>query len=203
MGYFVRILSDCDNKVSIDFIEKYLEKVNCKAKLIVENGTNKKWDSISITTLNDIEVSILERNIVKHGLHGHEELYEFIDEIDNCKPKSAVVWLKNYLPSVKVIYSFQILDSINEENGWEIVNSIKACLWNEIGGIFQADNEGFTNVDGYHILWQFSESVKGFWYMGIIDNKGNWIHFKMNLGNKNHRESFLLGKIPKGVELVK
>ena len=31
-----------------------------------------------------------------------------------------------------------------------------------------ADHEGFSNEEGFHILWQFSNSVKGTWWMGVL-----------------------------------
>jgi hypothetical protein len=77
------------------------------------------------------------------------------------------------------------------------VGELKAILWNQVGGIIQADAEGFTNEDGYQILWQFSDSVTGTWWMGVFQH-GSWIHFEMDLGNRQHREAFLRGEMPAG-----
>ncbi len=66
--------------------------------------------------------------------------------------------------------------------------------------ILQADSEGFSNEGGYHILWQFNDSVEGPWWMGVLRD-GKWTHFEMDLGNQKQRESFLLGLIPEGSRL--
>ena len=65
----------------------------------------------------------------------------------------------------------------------------------------QADREGFSNEDGYHILWQFSESAKGDWWMGVLRD-GSWTHFQMDLGNLKQRESFFQGLVPDGAKLA-
>jgi len=72
-------------------------------------------------------------------------------------------------------------------------------LWGFAPSVIQADGEGFTNEDGYHILWQFSDSVSGSWWMGVLQG-GEWKHFQMELANHQHREAFFRGEIPKGVK---
>ena len=59
----------------------------------------------------------------------------------------------------------------------------------------QADGEGFTNEEGYHIVWQFSDSVSGPWKMGVLQD-GVWRHFSMDLGDPDHRAAFLKGTVP-------
>ena len=59
----------------------------------------------------------------------------------------------------------------------------------------QADGEGFTNEEGYHIVWQFSDSVSGPWKMGVLQD-GVWHHFTMDLGDPDHRAAFLEGSVP-------
>jgi hypothetical protein len=67
-----------------------------------------------------------------------------------------------------------------------------------VSGIFQADREGFSNEDRYHILWQFSDSTAGNWWMGVLKD-GSWVHFEMDLGNPQQWESFFAGELPAGV----
>ena len=68
----------------------------------------------------------------------------------------------------------------------------------KVGGIIQADNEGFSNEDGYHILWQFADDVSGNWNMAVKNFFGNWTNFTMNLGDQRQREEFWKGSVPKG-----
>ena len=83
--------------------------------------------------------------------------------------------------------------------GWEILGSAKEAVLSSVGGVVQADNEGFSNEEGYHILWQFSDDVSGEWWMAVL-NDGQWQKFKMDLGNPAHRAAFTAGEIPMGVE---
>ena len=137
--------------------------------------------------------------MVEIGSLASDELAEFTDEVADCKPVNAAKWLVNYFPHVRCIYAFQLLSGTDYQNGWEILGAVKDAVWSFAPSILQADNEGFTNEDGYHILWQFSDSVDGDWWMGILLD-GQWHHFEMNLGNPRQREAFLRGQIPTGVK---
>ena len=70
------------------------------------------------------------------------------------------------------------------------LSAVKNRIWSFAPSILLADNEGFSNEDGYHILWQFSGSVNGPWWMGVLCDD-HWRHFRMDLGNREHREAFL------------
>ena len=102
---------------------------------------------------------------------------------------------------MKCIYAFQVLSGTYQTNGWEILGVVKDCIWSAAPSIVQADNEGFSNEDGYHILWQFEDSVDGDWSMAVLRD-GQWQRFEMDLGNHKHRESFFEGKIPSGAKLA-
>ena len=56
-----------------------------------------------------------------------------------------------------------------KNDGWTIVRlHFKDALFGTAGGIMQADNEGFSNEDGYHILWQFDDDVTGDWWLRVL-----------------------------------
>jgi hypothetical protein len=109
--------------------------------------------------------------------------------------------LAEYLSNVRTIFAFQVLRGTDVKNGWDILDYVKGSIHEQVGGILQADAEGFSNEEGYHILWQFSDSVKGTWWMGVL-TEGEWVHFQMDLGNKRHREAFFRGEVPKGAKLA-
>ena len=152
---------------------------------------------IGVANSEGEELMQIERNLVIEGELGQEELEEFREDIKDCKPNSAVKWLDKYFDNVKVIYAFQLLNAAMEDQNFEVVGSIKATIWNKLGGLLQADNEGFSNEDGYHILWQFVDNVTGDWNMAVKNIFGKWTNFKMDLGDKKQREEFWLGKVPK------
>ncbi|HEY9139295.1 MAG TPA: hypothetical protein VIN93_00290 [Bryobacteraceae bacterium] len=136
------------------------------------------------------------------GELGAEELQEFIDEVAIHSPQSAATWLQSYLPSVKVIYAFQLLNGTDVNDGWTPLHRVYDAVWDYTGGIRQADGEGFSNEQGYTILWQFSDTVQGTWNVGVLKDDGNWVHFEMDLGNKEHRQAFLNGQVPDGATLL-
>ena len=111
------------------------------------------------------------------------------------RPAEAATWLCDFFTRVRCIYAFQILDGTDHKNGWEILAAIKNHIWTAAPSILQADREGFTNEDGYHILWQFSDEVEGDWWMGVLQD-GAWQHFQMDLGNRIQRDAFRQGQIP-------
>ena len=41
-----------------------------------------------------------------------------------------------------------------------------------LGGILKADGEGFSNEDGYPILWRFPEDAASAWIMAVLDATG-------------------------------
>ena len=79
--------------------------------------------------------------------------------------------------------------------GGDALHALRSALWERGDAILQADSEGFTNEEGFHIVWQFSDSISGPWNMGVFQD-GAWHHFKMDLGDGDHREAFLNGEVP-------
>ncbi len=153
------------------------------------------WRQLVIGYADGTEVCIVERD----GLDGDlvaDEVDEFLQEIESCEPRSAAGWLASYLPRVQTIYAIQILNAVYERpNGWEILRAVQGAIWNAAGGIIQADGEGFSNEDGYHILWQFSDNVTGSWWMAVLDGDA-WVNFEMDLGDPDQRASFRRGDVP-------
>lgn len=199
MGYYIRILTPSEKVPSLAKIRTFLAKAKLAATLSVETGTNDDWTQVLLAHKDGPEIADIERNAASSNDLVSEEIEEFLEEIADCKPASAVAWLAEYLPKVKTIYAFQLLSGTDVKNGWAILGGVKESIFGRVGGILQADAEGFTDEDGYHILWQFSDSVKGPWWMGVLKD-GEWIHFQMNLGNKKHRAAFFRGEVPDGVE---
>jgi hypothetical protein len=197
MPYSIRILSP---KVTTLSLEALLSDVP-DAKITLEAGTSSDWEQLVLSHPNGTDIALIERNPVDDESLGAEEISEFLDEINDGKPDSAAIWLTQYLRRVRVVYAFQILSGTEQENGWGILGKFKSVLWNSVGGIFQADGEGFSNEDGYHILWQFSDNVSGPWWMGLLKT-GAWVHFEMELGDEKQRQAFLKGEVPEGVRLA-
>src|SRR5690349_19293520 len=63
-------------------------------------------------------------------------------------------FVKNWVLSC--IYAFQILSGAASGDGWGAIDIVRTAIKKVVGGIIQADREGFSNEDENHILWQFS-----------------------------------------------
>ena len=203
MGYYIRVLGTTDPNIHIDELISGLTTEGLTAKFSIDqNESPDNWTIIGIANSTGEELFQIERNPVLDGELGQEELEEFKEIIQDYKPDSAVKWLDNFFDRVKVIYAFQLLNASFEDSNFPIVSSIKTTIWNKTNGILQADNEGFSNTDGYHILWQFSDDVKGEWAMAIINLNGQWTNFTMDLGDLNQRQEFWDGKVPENSTIL-
>jgi hypothetical protein len=201
MGYYIRVLGKTNPPIRVNALNDVLKSDNLKALAEVAVGTNEDWTQVIVRD-SGTDLFMIEKNVVIDGELGKDEIDEFTEEVTDYKPASAVQWLIDYFSRVKVIYAFQILNAVDDEESWGIVSAIKSKIWSETHGILQADNEGFSNEDGYHILWQFSDRVTGPWHMAVLNSAGGWINFKMDLGSKQQRQEFFEGKVHEGAELV-
>jgi hypothetical protein len=68
------------------------------------------------------------------------------------------------------------------------------------GGIVYADREGFSIEHGFQITCEFDADATGEWTMALLDANEHWITFRVDLGNKEHREAFCEGRIPPGLQ---
>src|SRR6476620_4934024 len=198
MGYFIRILGT--NLSDLPIAD--LRDAARPALLETDGDADKGWRQLVLKHQSGDEIAVIEKNPVALGQLGAEELEEFIEEVGHYKPDSAVAWLHAYLPTVKVIYAFQLLHGTDVNDGWTPLHSLYRAVWNRAGGILQADGEGFSNEDGYTILWQFGERATGPWRLGILSKEAGWVHFEIDLGCDEHRDSFQRGEIPAGATLI-
>ena len=198
MGYYIIVLGTQDPDIHIDELIQSLAADGLIAKFEFDTTEQAdKWTMLDILSADGDPLAQLERNPVIEGELGQEELDEFKEYIQDYKPASAVKWLTNYFGKVKVIYAFQMLNAAFEDGNFEVVSNIKTKIWNKTIGILQADNEGFSNEDGYHILWQFSDTVTGDWSCAVRNWLGKWDKFVMDLGDPIQRQEFQEGKVPK------
>jgi len=199
MPYYVRVLSTSADCVSRSAMQSTIKQDELPAVLYSEEDADD-WTQLILRHLDGPEIALIERNLVEKGSLGSEELAEFAEEVAECKPVNNARWLLDYFPRVRCIYAFQVLSGTDHKNGWEILGAVKEYIWSAAPSIIQADNEGFSNEEGYHILWQFNDSVDGDWWMAVLQD-GQWKPFQMDLGNRTQRESFIQGQIPDGAKL--
>jgi hypothetical protein len=201
MAYYSRVLSKDEEFPSFDELAQFIRAEHPDFKLSIEEGTEEEWEVLLLSGLDEVEVALLERNPVYDGSMGQDEIADFMEDLQDCKPNSGVQWLEDYLISVKTIYAFQHLQGAELVEGGNALHALRSLLWERGDAIIQADDEGFTNEEGFHIVWQFSDSVSGPWNMGVLQD-GVWHHFTMDLGDPDHRAAFLKGTVPPDLTAV-
>ncbi len=201
MEYYTRVLSKDEEFPAFDELAQFIRAEHPDFKLGIEEGSEEEWETLLLSGNDDVEVALIERSPVADGSLGQDDIADFIEETQDCMPESGVQWLAEYLTEVKTIYAFQHLQGSDTEEGGNVLHALRSALWERGDAIIQADNEGFTNEDGYHIIWQFSDSVSGPWNMGVPQDS-TWHHFKMDLGDPDHRAAFLNGEVPDDLSTV-
>ena len=194
------VLSPNPVRVPMSRLMEALEELGAPVALSGDSDETA-WRQLIMAHPEGKDIAVLECDLVEPGSLAEEEIGAFLDDLTDAQPASAAAWLRSYLPRVKAIYGIQVVAGAEEGEGWDVVDTIRHALMTHAGGIIQADNEGFSNEEGYHILWQFGEDVEGSWWMAVLKD-GRWIKFEMDLGDPDHRAAFLAGEMPAGVEAV-
>ena len=201
MAYYTRVLSKQEEFPSFEELARLIRDTHPDYKLTIESGEEEEWESLLLSSVDEVEVAVIERNPIYDGSTGQDEIADFLEEVQDCKPESGVAWLADYLAEVKTVYAFQHLQGAETEEGGNVLHALRAALWERGDAIIQADGEGFTNEEGFHIIWQFSDSVSGPWNMGVYRDD-LWYHFKMDLGDPDHRAAFLAGEVPDDLSAI-
>lgn len=200
MGYYVRVLSTNESLVPLSELRRSLKSQGLAAQVVADDD-EATWSQVELQHPDGFPIAGIEYNPVDPDSVGAEELQEFVDELEDGKPATAAEWLRQYFTRVKAIYAIQILSGSERGQGWACVGAVREALMAG-GGITQADGEGFSNEEGFHILWQFSETAaKGKWWMAILAD-GKWVNFEMQLSNRKQREAFLRGEVPPDVSMA-
>jgi len=194
MGYFIRVLGIYEDVITRPELEKALAEDGLKASISLDQEDDP-WSVMDVETASGMRLVQVEKNFVFPGCLAQAELDEFRKLIREHQPSSAVQWLDGYFDRIKVVYAFRVLDGALIDDNIEIVSSLKRAIWGRAGGLVQNDLEGFSNDEGYHILWQFPDDVTGDKYCAVLDN-GVWVKFRMDLGDPFQRMSFWAGEVP-------
>lgn len=202
MPYYTRVLSKDEEFPAFEELAELIRAGHPDYRLTVESGEDEEWETLLLSSVDEVEVAVIERNPVFDGSTGQDEIADFLEDIQDCRPESGAEWLAEFLEEVKTVYAFQHLQGAEMVDGGNALHALRSALWERGDAIIQADGEGFTNEEGFHILWQFSDSVSGPWNMGVLQD-GAWQHFKMDLGDPEHRAAFLAGEVPEDLTVIR
>jgi len=196
MAYYIRVLGLQDTDIHLDELSAALKTAGLNAAFqLGESCEARKWSMLEVRAEHGAKLVQIERNRVVPGKLAEQELDEFREINRSHQPLSAVEWLDKYFGRITVVYAFRVLDPALLEDNFEIVSTLKTAIWARTGGLLQNDQEGFSNDNGDHILWQFPDDITGDKYCAVLEN-GVWVRFRMDLGDPFQRMAFWAGEVP-------
>lgn len=200
MAYFARVLTPSEAVPDPRALHDYIRQEAADVRMLPADGAEQRWTSLELRAPDGGAVYCVVHRDVVDGAESlaAQELDEFRDEIEGCRPDSAASWLRSYFDRVRTIYAVEFRDEPASEGRPSVAGACLHAIHGWVGGIMQADMEGFTNPDGAHILWQFADDVSGEWTMAVLGPGGAWRSFRMDLGDRRRRAAFLDGRVPDG-----
>jgi hypothetical protein len=187
MSYYVRLLTPSLKVVPFTDLMLDVESVKLAA------GMSESWEKIEISNQKGSLISILERKTVSPGSAAETTISEIKWSVEHSNPVSARQWIKDYLSRVKTVYSFQLMTDSITQDSWLILGRVQNLLKDALGGIIQADKEGFYNESGDYILWQMYEGATGTIPAAVLNAQGEWIKFELKLSSEQAVEQFQQG----------
>ena len=196
MSEYIRLITKNENEINLKNIEEILKNTDMVTEVI--NNTSGNWEKIVVKredTNQIVTVLTIAENI-------EEEKKNLEKDIMGAEPSNAAEWVLKYLNDSKKIYKFEILEGAEDQYGWYTLESIREAVWEDVEGILQNDGEGYRNEEGFFILWQFEyEELEGPYEAAVMDKKGKWQCFEMELSDEEHISQFKDGKVPEGLEI--
>jgi hypothetical protein len=191
----VRVLAESDQKPSLAELRTVLGP---QVEVVVEEGDEQEWSQLILRHKDGPEIALIERDLVAPGELGAQEIEELLTDMEDARPSRNAEWLKHYLSHAKVVYAMQPLSGAGIKDGMSAVLRAQAYFWKKFGGILQADGEGFSNREGYHVLWQFHGPQQGELEAAVMDDNGQWRGFVMDMGDPEQVAAFQRGEVPVG-----
>ncbi len=190
MAYYVRLLTPTEKTLTFTAIRHEIETI------ILTAGTDENWEKIDIRGPAREPIADLVRQATD-GTAGAAELAELKNQVAHLYPENARQWVQKYLERIKTVYSFQLFADNIDRTDWPVLGRIQNCLKDGLGGIIQADSEGYYNENGDYILWQMYTGARGTIPAATLDENGNWLTFQLNLNDATAVERFQQGERPR------
>ena len=199
MAYYMRLFTKSAEWMSIHDLAAAVRDAGHEALYGIAAGSEAQWLQVHVRNNSGQDICVIERTERGDGLFD-EELAEFYELLRGLEPRSGAVWVSKYLKDVAVTYAVRVFQAAFDPNATgphpgDLLWSLK----HQVGELIQADGEGFTNEDGYTVVWQFAGNVTGDWAVAVLDEAGNWHSARIDLGDKQHRLAFKAGRLPESI----
>ena len=193
MAYYIRHFGVRDGKVSEKELTRAIQRAELRGSVHVDTKENGQWTAITVHLAKNTPVAYIERCVVMPGTIGAKAIQEFQEELDEMRPESGAAWVGEFLERVKVIYAVQLLEGIEHEDAWPLLDVVQGAISDSVAGIVQADAEGFMNEIGEYITCDFPDGLEGLVRAAVLDATGDWHAFDLDLANKKQRAAFCDG----------
>jgi hypothetical protein len=190
---YVRVLAESEQNTPLSELRTVL---GTAFEVVAEGGDEPGWSALRLRQTEGPEIAVIRRDPVGEGKSGSEELAELASGMQNASPARAAEWLRHYFSHVKVVYTMEPLPGSKGPDGVSAMLRAQAYFWKRFGGILQADDEGFSNREGYHVLWQFRNPQQGELEAAVMDDNGEWIGFMMDMDDPEQVAAFQRGEVP-------
>ena len=184
MAYYTRVLSKDEEFPAFEELALFVRTEHPEYRLTIEEGSEEEWESLLLVGTDEVEVALVERYEVYDGSAGQDEISDLIEDLYDVKPGERR-GVAQELISKRCGRRFMrssICRGWETEDGGNALHGLRARLWERGDAILQADNEGFTNEEGFHIVWQFSDSVFRAWEYGRLQGRYEQSTLKMRFG---------------------
>lgn len=195
MAYYIRHFGLRDGKITEKELTRAIQAAGLRGTIHVDSHDHGRWTAITVNLAKKTPVAYIERCTVRAGSIGAKAIQEFHEELDEMRPESAAGWVGEYLNKVQVIHAVQLLHGIEQEEAWPLLDVVQGAISDAVGGIVQADAEGFMNEMGEFITCDFPEGVEGLVRAAALDAAGDWQAFDLDLADKNQRKAFRDGSL--------
>jgi hypothetical protein len=190
MGYCVRLLTSSVERVP-------LQKIRDQAvSLQLVSGDETAWDKIEISQPVGSLIAVLERYSISAEGTAAIEMQIVKETLQGSYPLNAREWIRNYMAGIRVIYTFRLEGEQITSQGWPILGRVQNLLKDTLGGIIQADQEGFYNEEGNYILWQMYDGAAGTIPAAVLNDEREWTAYQLRLNDSAAVELFKQGSLP-------
>jgi len=204
--YHMWYLAVSEERVPFPEFPDLVDGIGERFSLTLTEGTDTEWTELALAHLKtDHPIGDLKCFPVRHGVpddRGIEEIASFLEEVEDCKPACNVPWLRQFLPQVRTVYLWSLWSGTEVNDGWSPVRQLGDVFVDGEETAVYSELEGWSNTDGNHITWEFSDDVRGGdpWWFGLHLH-GRWHRFQMDPADRERREYFKCGEVPPCVKV--
>ena len=133
---------------------------------------------------------------------GQDEVADFIEETQDCRPETGVAWLHEFLAEVKTVYAFQHLQGSEMVDGGNALHALRSHLWERGDAILRPTMKGSPTK---RVSISCGNSLircrgHGIW---VCYKTAPGIISRWTLAIPDHREAFLNGEMPGDLSAIR